>query len=409
MDGGESNVLKQALLSGEDVTAKYKDKKTFLTEFVNNLIDRLKGINVKYLLLSTVLLLIILLFNFMIHHLHKTKLEFLKASESSSARNLKSNTFRFSLFEQIQYPIVYNNAPPKKLPDELKSYDYSSTTVVSVYIELNKSKHSVENYDEWLRNLANSIQSPLAIVVNRNAYEKIRRLMENVTVVKFYVVEDIWAVLTQAEFERNMTYVSNYLLRQHDMDGEKSIHNPNLYAVWNMKCFIVYKIAQENPFGSSFFLYTDAGAFRERPQPYWPDVKFISDVLKPRLQDRPLYGQIAKMDSFNEYNDVIEGTFFGGSAKALKTLYDDYFEVHDTKILRGEFIGKEQNLMNIVAFKHHPQNIVRLRAWHLNCTNGYNNWFYYQRYFSVNSSYYCTQHRERLLLNAGEMDVVEKI
>lgn len=115
------------------------------------------------------------------------------------------------------------------------------------------------------------------------------------------------------------------------------------------------------------------------------------------------------MDQLNYFNDIIQGTFFAGTAKALKNFYENYFKIHDTMFLNGDFVGKEQNLMNLVAFKHYNDTAVRLRAWHLNCTYGYDGWFFYQRYFSVNSTLHCTKFRERLLLEPGQIDVTDTI
>ena len=50
-----------------------------------------------------------------------------------------------------------------------------------------------------------------------------------------------------------------YKHEQFYIDPEKHIHNSNLYAVWNLKAFITYKILKQNPFNSTFFIYTDKG------------------------------------------------------------------------------------------------------------------------------------------------------
>jgi len=49
---------------------------------------------------------------------------------------------------------------------------------------------------------------------------------------------------------------------QHDLDPEKEKHSPELYAVWDSKTWMLNHVAHENPFGSKYFFWVDAGAWR---------------------------------------------------------------------------------------------------------------------------------------------------
>jgi hypothetical protein len=170
--------------------------------------------------------------------------------------------------------------------------------------------------------------------------------------------------------------------QQNELDVEKRRHNSNLYAVWNLKSFICHKIAQENPFNSSFFIYTDAGAFRDIVLPGWPDQSFITNSIQKVLGDRVLFGQVANFKVFNEWRDVIEGGFFAGSSQALSDFYRNFFFIHDERFEQGLFVGKDQTIMNLLAFKYFNRTVVRLNAW--SC--GANPWFFYQFYFHQASS-----------------------
>ena len=280
--------------------------------------------------------------------------------------------------QQQQNQLLFQFSSEEKLQTEsFNQTNPSQTTVIALYIELNKSKHSVDAYDNWMRNFAVSVGSPLAIVINRKAYLKLAKLRVGGTT-KYYVVEDIWAILKQVEIERNKSYIQDYLKRQHDLDPEKGIHNPHLYAVWNLKAYCAYKISQENPFNSKFFIYTDTGAFRERFVANWPDTDFIENSLLAKLNDRILFGQINGFGQFAETQDIIEGTFFAGSAKALQSFYTNFFALHDQRLARGLFIGKEQDTMNLVSFVFFNQTVVRLQTWGLSCSFNYDQWFFYQ-------------------------------
>ena len=113
-----------------------------------------------------------------------------------------------------------------------------------------------------------------------------------------------------SEFERvrKKDYVKVYREHQWELDGEKAIHSPELYAVWNLKTYLLTKIAQRNPFKSEFFIYTDSGAWRDKQFSNWPDENIVQTVAN-KLGDRILYGQVGNpnMNDFSIYRDLIQG------------------------------------------------------------------------------------------------------
>jgi hypothetical protein len=290
---------------------------------------------------------------------------------------------------------IFSQSETVLSPENLKQ---TEVTVVSTYIELDRSKHSVEKYDNWIKNFAVSVRSPLAIVVNQRAYAKLKPLRENLTTI-FYLVDDIWTVMKQNEIERNRSYVTNYLEKQHPMDPERGGHNPNLYGLWNLKSYIVHKVAESNPFGSSFFIYSDAGAWRHDKFPSdWPDTGFITNSLMKALNDRVLLGQVGRTGA----PDVIEGTFFAGSSKAVGDFYANFWRMHDKRYEAGMFVGKDQTIMNVVAFESAVDRCVRLQTFDIGCSFGYDVWFYYQKYFSKDKNQHCAEDRLKHLRYPGD-------
>jgi hypothetical protein len=219
---------------------------------------------------------------------------------------------------------------------------------------------------------------------------------------------------------RNKNYTYNYQNKQHKLDRENHIHNPNLYALWNLKSFISDKVARENPYGSSTFIYSDgnilslsflkllrfcyfiliAGAWRIRVYEDWPDVDFVMNVSK-LLQDKMLFGQlineadVLKGSTFPDL-DLIEGTFFMGSKNALKSFKEDFWKLHDQMFDEGKFVGKDQTLMNLYAFNISLKS-VKLKIWKLSCNTTYNPWFFYQCYFANKTFYSCSNPKISLL------------
>ena len=94
----------------------------------------------------------------------------------------------------------------------------------------------------------------------------------------------------------------------------------------------------------------------------------------------------------------ILGGFFAGTSQAIENIYNDFYNLHDEWIEKGRFVGKDQYLMNELAFKRANSSIARLRAHSLNCNGNYNKWFFYQYYFSRPNQYICHEDRLSLLM-----------
>ena len=61
--------------------------------------------------------------------------------------------------------------------------------------------------------------------------------------------------------------------RQPQLDAYRAIHSPHLYAVWNNKPFFVNRSASLNLFHTRYFMWMDAGSFRNESwrMPLWPN------------------------------------------------------------------------------------------------------------------------------------------
>jgi hypothetical protein len=273
------------------------------------------------------------------------------------------------------------------------------TTVASIYIELNKSKHSTGEYDSWVGDMSKSVSAaPLALITDYKSYLKISKMRMNYTT-KYYIIHDIWTVLRELGSERNKSYLNNYLNYQNSVDPEAHIHVPELYAIWNLKIYFLEKISNENPFNSNFFIYTDAGAFRSGSFLHWPDQNIIEDFLMPILGDRMLLGNVAESidsNSFKPENDHIQGTFMAGNRNAIEMFHKNFYDLHDQRFDENLFIGKDQTLMNLIAFKLHNQTVFQLKAWLAQLKCSYlDHWFFYLNFFAQNDQ--CSKNKTEFL------------
>lgn len=275
-------------------------------------------------------------------------------------------------------------------------------TIVTLYFRLNKSKHSHNEYAIWGENMLKSMwNTPVVIFTDKESskflIEECNKLKLNANL---YITENIWTVLALIGTNRNRNYVPIYKNQQYLLDPEKKKHTPELYAIWNCKIYFTQSIALVNPFNSKFFIYADFGGWRARYLDKWPDTDFVQGLHENKLKNNILFGQVApyNMDIFPPKYDVIQGTFFAGSKQALNKLSDSFYEIHDKMLDRGEFVGKDQNILNILAFIKLNSSISRLKTWNLNCSVLYNSWFFFLNFFAQKDDYLCQDDRFSLII-----------
>ena len=107
----------------------------------------------------------------------------------------------------------------------------NDVTVISIYFQLEESKHSQINYEEWINNFFISVASPLVILTDKKFIEKALKKRKYPTTL--FITDSIWNVLSEIGHKRNRNYIENYKCIQPSLDPEYKKHNPNLYALPN--------------------------------------------------------------------------------------------------------------------------------------------------------------------------------
>jgi hypothetical protein len=278
--------------------------------------------------------------------------------------------------------------------------DSGQTTVISHYFKINRGKHSDIEFQNWIRNFLMSVKSPLILFTDNKSISKdLLDLRKNLTT-KLYIYSSHWEILKEIEQKRKKNYTLNYKHIQNTLDPEKEIHNPDLYLLWNIKSYITNKIAQENPFDSKIFIYTDSGAWRHDSLIDWPNELFIKKVSNI-IQDKILLAQISDADKSIHIPlvDCIEGGFFMGSKIGISNFEKYFWEIHDQRLDQGLFIGKDQIMMNMFAFKSNKSYLVKkLKASGTNCLKQIDIWFFYQ-YYLASDNYFTCNPREKFIID----------
>ena len=179
--------------------------------------------------------------------------------------------------------------------------------------------------------------------------------------------------------------VKDMLLSQINIDPEKHMHSSDLYAVWNAKPWMLEYAVLKNPFNTRYFLWIDAGAFRNTHYRFgsWSDQQKAIKIFEKDGPEKLLLGLINRLpeklcanlhNHSTKYNvesgpiarGLIQGAIIGGSSESIRWWSKLYYNTIDLYIKRGWFVGKDQNIMNSLAFAH-PKQIHVILAFKLQC------------------------------------------
>ena len=147
--------------------------------------------------------------------------------------------------------------------------------LVSSLFHISKSKHSKEEYSDWLKRFLGPIT----------------------TEIYFYTSTDLAPIVQSTRGELPITIDTTYNTtfdvpplkglegwynEMHSMDRENSLHSPELYSIWNAKPFLVdnaIRVMASKGKTYDYVFWNDAGSFREtNTYKNWPDPSRIEEI-----------------------------------------------------------------------------------------------------------------------------------
>lgn len=222
-------------------------------------------------------------------------------------------------------------------------------TVVTCYYRM-KSKHSPEQYDQWLTTFLKNIECNLVIFTSPDLvqylYDKRSNFSEKT---RIYPIE-------LADLEIAKKY-QDFWDRQYEMDLYKNTgRTKECYILWNSKLWFLKKVIEENPFGSDAFIWNDIGCLRIENQA-------ILKYLGPRY---PIHNKISRdmidivlLKPFQNRSQSIfinevhfSGAQFGGHKDTILQFYDLFYKRFDKHINVGIFIGCDQQTVSSVYLEN---------------------------------------------------------
>ena len=235
----------------------------------------------------------------------------------------------------------------------------SKTTLVTAYFAIDGAKHSASEYNDWI---ARFFHLPDNMVIytdaqSANFVEHLRTDSRGCS--KIHVMS-----LYQTYFGKNVDWVA-----QHLKDDERNIHVPELYIVWSQKALWLAEVAEENPFQSEHFFWSDSGQFRDSVfldtfvsvgETWTKEIDFLPSCNMALLSIEPFQSSELVVDSKGK-NSPLRSTLvrvgagnFGGDACAVKLWREKYIEKVHQLDEDGLFVGKEQSILGDVCIENMP-------------------------------------------------------
>lgn len=253
----------------------------------------------------------------------------------------------------------------------------TTTTIVTAYFKLPRSKASHGQYEAWMANML-AIDNDMIIFCDPKMSDLVYGFRSD-KLDKTHIVETHMSDFFCYRY-------ANYFLEHTKMDTEMPIgHNMFLYMIWNEKSNFLKRAIESDPFKSDYFLWCDIGCFR-RPNTqfiHWPNPERVAALPKDRvllLSVEPFNdAELAvtrreQLPSF-QHSNRIGGTIFGGTKQVLLEWHAKYYEMLEYFISIDRFIGKDQSIMNSVYLTN--RNMCELVKWRPGCADI---WFYLQDY-----------------------------
>ena len=149
-------------------------------------------------------------------------------------------------------------------------------------------------------------------------------------------------------------------LAQHSKDDEQHIHVPELYIVWNQKMLWLAEVAENDPFQSEHFFWSDSGQFRDSVfldtfvsggETWMKEIDFLPSCNMAILSIEPFQSLELVVDSKGRSSPIrstlvrLGAGNFGGDKCAVKLWSEKYIEKVHQLVEGGIFAGKEQSIL----------------------------------------------------------------
>ena len=247
-------------------------------------------------------------------------------------------------------------------------------TVVSCYYPLPSSKHSIQDYIQWIYHFVTFVDSPLVIFSEGPAADVLQQMRDKANLsTSFLIIRKPFNTLKFSNDTWNTIWNSQLELSRAGPNPEwRDLHNIELYKIWANKCFFVEEVMSINPFNTEVFFWCDAGCWRDPLTaqicgPGWPDTSKIipkkihllsmnqEDIFFKKLVPGLTHEEIVTKIP-TEFIVTICGAMIAGDREAWTTFIPLYEKTLHLFIDNMKFGGDDQSVLTSTALWLHISN-----------------------------------------------------
>ena len=195
------------------------------------------------------------------------------------------------------------------------------------------------------------------------------------------------------QFSPIIPYIEDYKTWQQDINPERKSRSYECSMLYISKVWMVKNVIDLNIYSDTdIYYWVDFGGMRITDNiGIWPlnhkvnhlfsdldSKKIIVTTVSRNIKIKDYLENGDAIFSHNVSRDFIIGTFFGGKSQAINWYYQEFYKLVDLWIKGGKFAGKEQDLMNGLAFRFPDKFLI------LDLEGKYRNWRhqYYNHYWT---------------------------
>lgn len=175
----------------------------------------------------------------------------------------------------------------------------SKVTIVSCFYVLPRPKHSMGEYMRWIQNFLTFVDTPIVMFSDGEVLDYLRQMRDEAGLSERLC-------LIQKPFETLKFSSSEWIQIWEDQVSKSSyshLHNQELFRVWSNKAFFVEEAIEKNPFQSDYFVWCDAGCWRDELAaricgPSWPLPEKIIPKRLHILAMSPVQPWLEKLEAF---------------------------------------------------------------------------------------------------------------
>lgn len=247
------------------------------------------------------------------------------------------------------------------------------TTIVSCFYRLQNSKHSLSEYDKWIKQFILNIKTNIIIFTSINDQPYLINILKENSHLKYHII-----VKEIENFDIIKKYPNIWEEQEKKDLNKRCGRKRGCYIIWNSKFDLLKEAIEINPFNSEKFIWNDIGNVRDQR-------------IVPLLKSYPITDKISnkKLDIvlLNKYDDLnqkffqeeihLSGSMFGGHKDTILSIHKLYYECFQEYLDNNKFIGCDQQLLSTLVLHNFDLfNVI------FPVNSKVDVWFYLYQYYS---------------------------